>query len=208
MVIVDEHYISGWKTANDWMAFRNRLVADAGQAVWHTAYDEFFFPRLQLRYFDPIKVLQQELHSQGEGFSIVAIQCTLLEFIESTFQGLRYRFLRRGEKLRAHEYNISSSLFVNFLCNRSPFSKEFSSGLAEDFYKNIRCGLLHEAQTKGGWRIWAEDHHKRIVDSPNKILFRNNFHAALLGCVKQYRKDLSESHSLQEAFVRKLDSLC
>lgn len=202
------NYISGWKTDDDWRAFRDQLIGSADPELWHKAYDEFFLPRLRLRYFNPIEVLQRELHYQGEGFSILTIQCALIEFMESTFQGYKYRFVRRHEALGPFEYNISSSMFRSFFCNRLPFSKEFTEDLAEEFYRNIRCGLLHEAQTKNGWRIWADDPNHRIVDGVSKIVFRNNLYAALVSCVEQYREDLSTNHLLQEAFIRKIDSLC
>lgn len=209
MNTVAPHYIAGWKTAEDWRAFRTRLAADRGDnAVWKVAFEEYLLARLQLRYFDPIDVLQRELHSQGEGFSITAIQCTLVEFLESTFRGLKYRFLRRGELLGQYEYSSSSELFADFLCTRSPFSEQFSRALAEDFYKNVRCGLLHEAQTKQGWRIWAHSPNGVIVDAGSRTIFRDNMQTALRSCIDAYGKQLLVNHDLQQAFIRKFDGLC
>ena len=44
-------------------------------------------------------------------------------------------------------------MFVNFLSKREPFKQVFNEPLAKEFYKNIRCPLLHEAATRGGWVI-------------------------------------------------------
>ena len=95
------------------------------------------------------------------GSRILAIQCTLVEFLESTVQGVTYRYLRRGETLGPHEYSSSSDLFVNFLCKRDPFARDFSEALAKEFYAGVRCGLLHEARTKNGWKVWARQGRDR-----------------------------------------------
>lgn len=95
-----ETYIAGSKTTDDWRRFSSSLVPGGDRAVWQIAFDEYFHARLSLRYLDPIRILQENGTFQGEGFSIVAIQCTLIEFLESTIRGLSYRYLRKGETLR------------------------------------------------------------------------------------------------------------
>lgn len=202
------HYIAGWKTADDWRAFRSRLGGTAAADTWKDAYLEYFLARLQLRYLEPIAVLQRELHSQGEGFSILAIQCTLVEFLEATFRGLTYRYLRRGETCGRFEYSRSSELFADFLCTRPPFAIRFDRPLAEEFYKSVRCGLLHEAQTKGGWRVWSRSTDGLIVDPTSRIVFRDDFQDGLEACIAEYGRTLPAAVDLQEAFVRKFDSLC
>jgi len=201
-------YIAGWKTIEDWKHVSEQLNAGANAEFWQSVAEEFFLARLNLRYLDPIQILQENGTFQGEGFSIVAIQCTLLEFLESTVQGLEYRFLRGGEVLGPYEYSSSSNLFVNFLTSRIPFSSEFNTNLAHDFYIGVRCGLLHEARTKNGWRIWAKDSADRMVNSGDRIVFRDNFQAALLKFISAYIAELPYNLEYQKAFIRKFDSLC
>lgn len=198
-------FISGWKTAADWAVARQALVV--GQpSGWDAAYADFFSERLKLRYFEPIQVLQANGAQRGEGFSIVAIQCSLIEFLESTAQGTNYRYVRGGQQLGQFEYSSSRDIFVSFLTTRSPFATTFNAATAEDFYASVRCGLLHEARTKNGWRIWADG--SAVADTHQKIVFRNNFQDALLTYLAEYAQRLPLDASLQEAFVRKLDYLC
>src|SRR5258706_9390013 len=68
-------YVAGWHTEEDWRVFRGALLGEGSSELWKKAYEEYFVRRLELRYLEPIRVLQRELHFQGEGFSIVAIQC-------------------------------------------------------------------------------------------------------------------------------------
>jgi hypothetical protein len=171
-------------------------------------YEQYFLARLRPRYLEPIAVLQRELHYQGEGFSILAIQCTLIEFLEATFRGLTYRYLRGGETRGPFEYSRSSEMFADFLCAREPFASRFERPLAEEFYRSVRCGLLHEAQTKGGWRVWGRSCDDRIVDLAERIVFRDDVQRALEACIAEYGRKLHTDVALQEAFLRKFDSLC
>lgn len=200
--------IAGKKTADDWRAFRNVLHGSADHGLWDKAYRDYFYVRLESRYFKPIQLLQQYGTLQGEGFSIVAIQCSLVEFLESTIQGSSYRFLQNGQKLGPHEYSSSSVIFVNFLCNRNPFKSEFDKTLAMEFYVSVRCALLHEARTKGDWTISAKRAGGIVIDRVNHIVYRDNFQRALKTFISDYGESLKSDRKLQEAFIRKFDTLC
>ena len=203
-----ESYIAGRKKPSDWFVFKRRLLEEGGEALWQEAFRDYFKERLNLRYLHPVKVLRENGTSSGEGFSIMAILCTLVEFLESTVEGLKYKFTRSTEKLNQYEYSNSKDIFVNFLCKRTPLSQHFSDGLAREFYDCIRCGLLHEAQTKGGWKIWANNQNGILVDKENKIVYRDNFEKAIQEFINDYGSKLVKEKELQASFVRKFDSLC
>jgi hypothetical protein len=203
-----QSYIAGWKTADDWRSFRAELVASKDASRWDKAFEEYFRARIDLRYFGPIKTLQEHGTFQGEGFSILAVQCSLVEFLESTVQGIKYRFRRSGETLGPYEYSSSRDVYVSFLCKRTPFAREFNEALANDFYADIRCGLLHEARTKNGWRVWAKSSAGSIINPVERIVYRDNLQLALESFVDWYRQAPRADHLVQEVFVRKFDDLC
>jgi len=176
--------------------------------VWRSAFDDFLLQRLKARYLNPIQSLQDHGLYQGEGFSIVAIQVTLVEFLAATIAGISYRFLKPGERLKVYEYDKSGKLFAEFLATEEPFRSEFSTVLAGEFYRNVRCALLHEARTKQGWSIWAQSDQGRIVDGNRKIVFRNDFQRRLEEFLDLYRDRIGADLRIQEAFIRKMDSLC
>jgi hypothetical protein len=207
MSCAQNHQIAGWKTSADWQALRTRLLAGVADS-WREAFAEFYETRLRLRYLHPIKLLQDNGTFQGEGFSIAAIQCSLIEFLESTEQGTNYRYVRGGETLGPYEYKLSQDVFVAFLTQRAPFSSTFDAAAAQDFYIGVRCGLLHEARTKNGWRILAKSPDGTIADAAERIVYRDNFQDALLAYVKSYGERLSQKPELQQAFIRKFDNLC
>jgi len=204
----EKYCIAGSKTPEDWYLLKQRLIENSCEETWKEALNDYFLKRLNLRYLNTIKVLQKHDTFSGEGFSILAILCTLIEFLESTVEGLKYRYSNRNEKLGHFEYSNSKKLFEKFLCNRKPFRKEFNLALAEEFYKNIRCGLLHEAQTKNHWRVQAKNKEGKIIDKDQKIVYRDNFMEAINLFIKLYSVELKSNKKFQEAFIRKFDSLC
>lgn len=200
--------IAGKKRVSDWRAFKGALAAGENPALWGTAYQDYFYARLSYRYLKPLTVLQASGPIRGEGFSIVAIQCSLIEFLESTVQGKSYRYSRNGNPpLGPHEYSNSSAIFEFFLVNRDPFNAEFTQQHAHDFYVSVRCGVLHEARTKNGWTILAKSKTSQIIDANLKIVYRDDFQAALLQFVDWYKAALPSTVALQEAFLRKFDTL-
>jgi hypothetical protein len=201
-------YIAGTKTSDDWKQVRPLLASQKDHAAWEKAYTDFYLTRLNMRYLKPIKLLQDGGAFEGEGFSIVTIQCSLVEFLETTIQGTSYRYLRNGETLGQHEYSSSKDVFISFLTNREPFRQHFDPLTAKAFYEHIRCGLLHEARTKAGWKIWARTEGTKIIDVNAKTVFRDNLQVAFETFLVKYKDDLMKSEGLQAAFVRKFDSLC
>jgi hypothetical protein len=206
---IGDPHIAGSLTTGHWKAFKPTLAAN-DKAQWEKAFAGYFHTRLHLRYLDPIKVLQDNGTFQGEGFSIAAIQCSIVEFLESTIQGKSYHFLRKGDPaLGPYEYSSSSDIFISFLLHRMPFDKDFKDEqTARDFYVGVRCGLLHEARTKDGWTIRAKDSSGKTADCSQKIMYRDNFQTGLLTFVDWYKSALPVDNALQDAFVRKFDSLC
>jgi hypothetical protein len=198
-------FISGPKTVEDWKIVRKELIVSGDAKAWQQVFNDFFVTRLKLRYFQPIEILQKNGTLAGEGFSIAAIQCSLIEFLESTVQGKTYRHQGPCGKF---EYKKSSAIFTSFLTTRAPFKKEFSDSKASEFYLSVRCGLLHDAQTKNGWRIKAKDSKGRIIDATDKIVFRDNLQKALCLFIEEFGKELRVNKKYQDAFIRKYDALC
>ena len=201
-------YISSSRTAVDWFEIRDSLTSGTNIDAWTDVIEHFLHDRLFTRYIDPIESIRIRGGSKGEGFAIVTIQCALMEFLESSAQGKNYRFARRGDPpLSANEYTGSREMFTSFLSKRQPFNAIFDEILAGDFYEGVRCALLHEACTKGGWTIQKRSENGVPVSSQTKVLFRDNLHESLLSYIQNYEGALLRSAELQLAFVRKFDAL-
>ena len=204
--------IAGENTVAKWKDLKKKLSVGRSDN-WKQAYEDFFLKRLETRYFEPIRVLKKHGDRAGEGFSITALHCTLIEFLASTLEGKSYKQRPHDAKPNwecgDYEYSQSSKLFNNFLFEQIPFKDHFSSlTAANKFYENVRCPLLHEARTKGRWRILAGSSSAPPIDVKKKIVYRDNFHLAFEKFVDWYGKCLPGCDKLQRAFIRKFDSLC
>ncbi len=117
----------------------------------------------------------------------------------------------KEERENEHKYSSGQLVFSNFLMTIPPFEDHFSQ-LAKCFYKHVRCALFHEARTKGNWILRADSKDNQIIshDTKNgkKILYRNNLQKAFEQYIDSYGKELTKCQTLQEAFIRKFDSLC
>lgn len=203
---VSSDYIAGSFTAKNWQARKIELYANENEAHWARAFEDFLMLRLSLRYLNPLKVLKNNGKLQGEGFTIVSIQCALIEFLAALKVGKNYRFLKRGEKIGQYEYTSSNALFCEFLVREEPFRECFSDiSVSREFYQDVRCGLLHEARTKNGWRIWASG--SIAVDAKRKIVHRDALQVAINAYLVSYGLLLMQDKSVQEAFIRKFDHL-
>lgn len=194
--------IAGEKTNDDWDALKSDLLVATDSKPWHRAVDEFFRERLKTRYIVPIQRLIEDKANVGEGFSIVAIQRSLIEYFESTRLGKLYR---HGAPESDTVYSNSSAMFVSFLVKREPFSAYFREDVALDFYRGVRCGVLHEARTKSGWLIQADSETESPIDAQKKVLYRNTFQSALERYIDIYSDEVLHDLKLQAAFIRKFD---
>ncbi|NKL18478.1 hypothetical protein [Rhizobium leguminosarum] len=189
-----------------WPAIKATLAPDASPEQWEAAIGRCLDTRLKLRYFDPIEAITASRKLKGEGFLILTIQCSILEFLASLRRGWNYR---QGAGWGIDfEYGGSKRLYVEFLCQNPPFSDWFpTEERAEDFYKNIRCGLVHEAQTKDGWVVKAGSSQHPLIDFNAKIVNRDEFGRAINIYLADYRHALRGDQNLQDAFKRKFDNI-
>lgn len=208
--ISDNTKIAGDYTVGDWKRDRQNLTnIDA----WKNAF-YVFNTRIKLRFLSPIERILSSDKMEGEGFSVVAIQCILVEFLAAFYFGKVYVPQQQDSTrvLADHEYSSSASLVKDFLTTCEPFKTSFTSKqIAGDFFSDFRCGLLHEAATKKAALIRVSEGSKDIVIekcSAGFVLYRDNFQTAILDFLKTYRAELLTLKELQKSFIRKMDDIC
>lgn len=148
----------------------------------------FLQNRYEERYFEPMLN-----NSSKHGFSMMAISCLMIESFIS---------LKKGWKRTKCSGRI---VFEDFFRSSIHFS-EFHS-LGADFYKHIRCGILHQAETTGGWRI-RRDLNNKIVCKESKVIHATKFMEALRSEFYEFTDDLRNKEFQSEEWknvVRKID---
>jgi hypothetical protein len=205
--------IAGKRTDKHWFAMKRRLQSQPTPRLWNSAFRSFYRTRIDTRYLDPIASIERTDTRTGEGFAIAALFCTLVEFLESCERGDNFRYRRRGDPpLQRHEYDQgqAAGYFKAFFRTRTPFDSSFPAALVDSFYQDVRCGLLHEARTKGGWVISSTKSGSALVSqNGGRIkLFREELIRSLNIYFVDYRRRLMIDPGTQQAFIRKFDHLC
>lgn len=200
-------YITSSKKVEDWKLLRKELEGSDDELLWRKTFSDFFFDRIKSRYFEPIKKIRDHDTYSGYGFAILTLLCALVEFLESTYKGHKYVYCKDDE-LKSFEYNKSKQCFIDFLTTKQPFQNVFTDIVAKDFYSSVRCSLLHEASTKNGWKVRAKSESgTKIICSVTKTVYRDDFESAINKYIELYREELAFKKEIQEAFIRKFESI-
>ena len=130
---------------------------------WNKAI-EIFKDRIEGRYFEQIKVLDENRNRTiglFSGFAIMSLTCLLIETLEQFWTGnvQTSRKSKTGKKencliklLGATKDEISNDAltFFSFFQRSDKLKAIFDTPeKANIFYTKVRCGLLHQGQTKG-----------------------------------------------------------
>ena len=90
----------------------------------------------------------------------------LLEFLAAVEFGKKYT--GNNNDMPPDKYNKSAKLITQFLSKK--FNDKINSEGRGRIYGHIRCGLVHEAGTKGNDRILSE-RADECIDNPGKFYF-------------------------------------
>lgn len=208
--------IAGKFTDKHWEKRKEALAKDNSPRQWKQVYEDFFYTRIETRYLEPIGAIARIPGEHGKGFAMVALMCTLFEFIEGCRLGLRYESAAKKTDNGYYGRNTKMTgrlLFIGFL-DREPFKAAFGKIPKADFdtfYADVRCGLLHEARTCGLWTIRAKGPKGVLAEKDgNEIrLYRNELLRLLKRHLRGYRDKLCLNEGdLQKNFKWKFDHLC
>ncbi|MEO6966600.1 MAG: gamma-glutamylcyclotransferase family protein [Acidobacteriaceae bacterium] len=202
---MNEHtWISPNCQVSKWILLRKSLANNDNNGEWSEAV-EIFRDRLNNRFFTPIERLRDAEKSMelGFGFAMLTLDCLLIDTIESFREG----------RIKGSEKSTANA-FKQFFSKSGILEKEFTNTLKRNFYDAIRCGLMHDGETRKGWLVWEQHPDPtKIVDKDQDghiILYRNNFHKAIVGEFDRYTSELlsGELLSLRENFLKRMDAIC
>jgi hypothetical protein len=154
---------------------------------------DFIYQRHYHRYIKPFeyisdkKVIIKATGKQKEeysllyknGFSIMANCCLLIETFEAFYRG--------WDNTR----NQSENAFLKFFTRDKNFTEFAIDDLPTQFYKNIRCGILHQGETTQGWTLTRDG--KVIIDKVNKRINATIFLTRLHKSLSDYKQELENA---------------
>lgn len=125
----------------------------------------FIYQRFHERYIRPFDVDPKIKN----GFIMMASSCLMIEALESFWNGWR-------------KSPDSALAFCQFFDRNGRFSS--LKGQSQEFYTNVRCGIMHQAETTGGWHIRRD--LLTLFDKATKTIDATAFLSAMEGSLSDY----------------------
>ena len=183
-------------SSNDWNALD---LNGAASPAWATAVD-IFERRIRERYIEPIDHLiavdlPKPPTERKFGFAILGLDCLLVETLSAFIEGLE------------DTDGKSKRVFRTFMRTRPRFKNTFTTdAIADQFYKEFRCGILHQAEVGGESKVWSVGPLLQI-NGKGFTVNRDEFHACVKGEFEDYLAQLRDptNVSLRQNFRTKMD---
>ncbi len=185
--------------ADDWCKLK---LNENIEEDWQKAID-ILEARLTERFLEPVDILinaeeSEDAHEKKFGFTILAIDLLLMETLQAFKEGLETTERK------------SKQTFTNFLRDSPHFSKYFTTDeLREKFYKEFRCGILHQAEVQSDEaRVWSVGELYKDYGSFYTVN-RTKIHENLKKDFEDYIKKLRDTNSKEERklFKKKMDAI-
>lgn len=183
-------------TAKDW---RELQLDHTKQANWDVAIG-VLKRRIVERYFEPVDILlelekDKRYQERRFGFSVVSIDCMLIETLQAFIDGRKETKNRFGKQA-----------FINYMSKGDILGKHFSKKLASRFYNEYRNGLLHQAETKNKALIWSKFEVVTLFED-QMIINRTELHRLIRQQFDSYLGSLSDSSQkkLRQNFIKKMN---
>lgn len=188
----DDMSISPKYRVYDWKA-----LTFSNEEDWQKAI-VIFEDRIRGRFLNFIDLIKCHKYS---GFAVLALDCLLIETLQQFREGKKETPNRMGPKY-----------FIRFLTETS-FCEFFNKEIAEKFYKQIRCGILHQAEAKGNSLVRIGQNEplvKSTEDDKGVVVNRKLFHEQLVKVFEEYLSDLRDpsNEAERDNFKKKMDYIC
>lgn len=157
---------------------------------------EFIYHRLYGRYLKVFNFKDKTFEKEYKnGFSIMANCCLLIE----TYVSFIHKEFRNTNKQSAKTFGYFFSTEIKFkefsegaLNEKGGISTKKEGGTPNDFFENVRCGILHNGETRNGWLI-NRDSTKPYFNKDTKEINATKFVNRLDLVLKSYKNKLIKS---------------
>ncbi len=184
--------IAGTFRTDEWPALCARLKADE-TAAWHEAAT-LLRQRLGGRYLEHAREL---LNRRFSGFAILAIDCAVIEALEQ---------FRKGTLSTPR--SMSGAYYRDFFTT-TRFRKFFTANRADLFFDTVRCGILHQAESKADSLVKKSAASFVVRESSSGaglVINAKRFHEELEGALDDYINALLAGDvTLRKSFIKKMD---
>ena len=153
------------------------------------AIANFVYQRFHERYIRPF-----DHNAKKNGFLMMASSCLMIEALESFWQGWK-------------KSPNSALAFCQFFDRNDRFLP--LRGFSQQFYANVRCGIMHQGESTGGWHIRRD--LDALFEAESLTIDATHFLTALEGCLSDYRATLKAAEwdaEVWKQFRKKMKEVC
>lgn len=164
--------------AEVWLSSRVRVKKYLGmaQAEDRAGIAKFLHDRFMERYISPLKAVKA---GEENGFLIMASCCLLIEGLTAFREGW------------CSTEGLSERAFQLFFDQEDRFA--LFRGHEHDFWKSVRCGILHQGETGSGWTLNFTDRFGELFVASGKRVNCCKFMEQLEAVLADYRDLLSRT---------------
>ena len=177
-------------TSRDW-----ERLSCASEADWHSAA-AIVKDRLHGRF---IRYADDAILSEFSGFIVLAVDSLVME----TLQQFREGYIK--------EWGDSERMIKECLKGHR-FQPAFDALARKRYYKDIRCGLLHQAEAKRMWLVRRGEPAilQRWPDKKGYTIDVKLFHQAVNDSLSDYLDDVvrPEKNDLRDNLWKKMGNIC
>lgn len=154
---------------------------------------EFIYNRLYGRYLKVFNFKDKTFEKDYKnGFSIMANCCLLIEtyisFINKDFRNTNKQSGKTFGYFFTNEVEFKK-LSKGGINTKGEISTKKEGGTPNDFFENVRCGILHNGETRNGWLI-NRDSSKPYFNEITKEINASKFASKLDLTLKSYKEKL------------------
>ena len=156
----------------------------------------FIYDRFYGRYLKTFDFPNQDFRANYKsGFALMTSCCLLIETYVS-FTNKKYRDTKDKSRECFGYFFTTEDRFSLFATGGvkpdGTIADKKDGGIPNDFYENVRCGILHNGDTKNDWTITREA-SKEYFDEATKKINATKFANRLKAVLSDYKKKLIAS---------------
>ncbi|WP_343101154.1 hypothetical protein [Romboutsia sp. MSSM.1001216sp_RTP31141st1_G3_RTP31141_220114] len=175
------------------------LTMDSEDDKWDRAIN-IFDDRIRGRFLNQIENLTKYNDLIRDGFSIMALNCLLIETL--------LQFKNGWDQTPSGRNKIEYKKFL-----KEEFPEIFNNDkIAKLFYEDIRCGILHSAQTKNRSKLTFEQEYIVKLEEDNQVIVVDviKITNAILIYYERYKNTIRDNMNfrLRENFLNKMMYIC
>lgn len=167
---------------------------------------DFFYYRFYGRYIKPFDFKNPDyIKTHKNGFAIMTSCCLLIETFVSFTEPIFLDTNSKSERcfgyffLTHKEFNPFSNGGLKLSEYKDLTRKKLKNkGIPFDFYKNVRCGILHNGETKNNWKIVRSGD---FFDQKNKRINSYLFMEKLKSVMQKFTNDLKKSENNGQIWI-------